>query len=127
MKTGKKSDLKRYMIEFIPTMVAYLVVFTIVVKLRPEGGHAGLLEILPAVPLIFAFIAIIRQYGRCDEFYKRVHSEAFALGAMTVGLCVTVWGFGENAGWPVLSTMFIAPALLASWGLSLPIILRRYK
>lgn len=127
MKIGKKSDIKLYMREFIPAMAAYFVILISVVKLRPGGGNSGLWELLPALPLIFVFLAIIRQYGRCDEFYKRIHSEAFALGAMTLGLLLTIWGFGENADWPEIPTIFIAPALVAFWGLFLPIILRRYK
>lgn len=127
MTTTSTSSLKLYMREFIPAMVAYLVILLMVVKQRPSGGNSGIWELLPALPLIFVFIAMIRQYGRCDEFFKRIHSEAFALGAMTLGLFVTIWGFGENAGWPEIPTIFIGPALLAFWGLFTPIMVWRYK
>ena len=98
-----------------------------IVASRPHEGVWRYLEVLPAVPLILAFWAIIRYYKKLDEFYQRIHSEAFALGALILGLGVMIWGFAENAGLPELSTMWIAPALLALWGVCLPFILGRYK
>ena len=127
MKTEKTSGIGPYIREFIPAMSAYFIILMAVIKLRPAGDNLGLWELLPTIPLLFAFWAIIRQFRRMDEFFQRVHAEAFALGAVTWGLFIMVWGFAENAGAPALSTMFLTPGLIAFWGLSLPIIMRRYK
>ena len=130
-KKNCQTGMKKYGQEFGGAMIGYIGILIAVVATRPEGtshvGIARIIEILPAIPLIFAFWAIIRQFNRGDEFYKRIHAEAFALGALTWGLFIMIWGFAENAGAPVLPTMFIAPGLIALWGLSLPIIMRRYK
>ena len=127
MKCSPMRPLRRYMIEFGSAMASYMGVLIGVVASRPHEGAATYLELLPAIPLFFALWAILRQYKRFDEFYQRVHSEAFALGALILGAGIMVWGFAENAGFPELSTMWIAPALLMLWGLCLPITLRRYK
>lgn len=129
MKTD--SNIRKYFIEFGGSMLAYTATLIGVVATRPDEMEqldtVRAIELLPILPLILAFFAIIRQFRRMDEFYQRIHAEAFALGALVWGIAVMAWGFAENAGAPELSTMFIAPGLLACWGLSLPIILRRYK
>lgn len=117
--------MRAYALEFGGAMVAYTAVLMGVVTTRPHTG-AEWIEVLPAIPLILGFWAIIRQYRRMDEFYKRIHAQAFALGAMILGLIVTIWGFAENAGVPALPTIWIAPGLIALWGLCLPIVIRRY-
>ena len=123
--------IRNYFIEFGSAMLGYTITVISVSALQPEGGayqgNLRFLWLLPIIPLLAGFWAIIRQYRRMDEFYQRIHAEAFALGALTWGLITMAWGFAENAGAPVISTIFIAPALIALWGLSLPIVMRRYK
>ena len=129
MKTENEQGIRRYFLEFGTAMSAYGVTLMGVIFTRPDGfPEAGYrwLELLPAIPLFFAFWAIIRQYNRIDEYFQRLHSEAFALGAMTLGLFFVVWGFAENAGAPKISTIFYGPAMIALWGISLPIVNRRY-
>ena len=128
MKTGNPSDMRQYYREFVPAMLAYMVVLIGVVRADPQAGTAAAwLWLLPALPLLAVLWAILRQYERCDEFYKRIHSESFALGAIVVGAGCMIYGFAENAGLPRLPLMWVAPALLAGWGLSLPVVLRRYR
>lgn len=115
------------MFEFGGSMASYMGVLMGVVASRPHEGITTYLELLPAIPLFLALWAILRQYKRFDEFYQRIHSEAFALGALILGTGVMAWGFAENAGFPELSTIWIAPALIALWGICLPIVMRRYK
>lgn len=130
-KSHCHNGIKKYALEFGGAMMAYIGVLCAVVFTRPgDTGHQGktaVIELLPAIPLLLAFWAIIRHFRRMDEFYQRVHAEAFALGALTWGLFIMIWGFAENAGAPVLSSMFMAPGLIALWGLCTPIVLRRYK
>ncbi len=127
MSQMKQSGMKKYFLEFGGAMMTYVVTLFAVIYTRPHIGSFQYLELLPAVPLIFGFWAIIRQYKRSDEFYQRVHSEAFALGGLTLGLFVMIWGFGENAGFPELGSIWIAPALIGLWGICIPIVMRRYK
>ena len=119
-----ENHMKRYFIEFGSAMSLYAVVLISVIHWRDSLPNIA--QLLPAVPLLLAFWAIIRMYHRMDEFYQRVHSEAFALGALVTGVAVMIWGFAENAGVPALPTIFIGPAMIALWGLCLPIIIKRY-
>lgn len=127
MTFNTPGHLRRYMFEFGGAMASYIGVFITVVASRPHEGIATYLELLPAIPTFLALWAILRQYKRFDEFYQRIHSEAFALGALILGAGVMAWGFAENAGLPELSTSWITPALIALWGICLPIVMRRYK
>ncbi len=127
MSSKSNALLKRYFFEFGGSMLAYTGVLIGVVMTRPHEGASRYLELLPTLPLLLGFWAIIRYYKRLDEYYQRIHSEAFALGALILGLGVMIWGFGENAGFPALSTMWIAPALIALWGICIPFVMRRYK
>jgi len=130
MQKIKQNPIHKYFVEFGTSMTAYIIVLLSVVANRPDEGFLGLakaFDLLPIIPLLLAFWAIIRQYKRMDEFNQRIQSEAFALGALTWGLILMAWGFAENAGMPKLPTIFVAPGLIALWGLSLPIISRRYK
>jgi hypothetical protein len=126
MAEQTSNNMKPYFIEFGGSMGLYVVVLIGVVATRSEGGW-GVLELLPTLPLLLGIWAIIRQYRRMDEFFQRIHSEAFALGALILGLLAIIWGFGENAGWPAIPMIWVGPALVGLWGLCLPIVSRRYK
>jgi len=129
MKANHQSSIKHYFIEFGLSMVAYVITLTSVLTLRPAGAaEQGLYwpGLLPAIPLFFAFWAIIRQYKRSDEFYQRLHAESFALGAMILGLFCVVWGFAEISGAPEIPTIFYGPAMVALWGLCIPVVRSRY-
>lgn len=128
MKTGNPRDFRAYLKELVPGMILYLVALSVPVALDPEPGtNVSWLWMLPVVPVLLMLWAILRQYERCDEFYRRLHSEAFAFGAIMVGAFFTIYGFGENAGWPDIPLIWVGPALLGSWGASLPFVLRRYR
>lgn len=120
----------RYFAELGGAFALYAGVLVLSIPAR-DAADLGLAKTLfalaPVVPLIFVFWAIIRQYHRFDELMKRIQAEAFALGAMIMGWGMTLWGFGENAGWPSLPTIWVAPALMGLWGLCMPIVLRRYR
>lgn len=120
----------RYGVELGGAFVIYALVLIGTIPLRDAadtGLAKSLLAIAPVLPLVLVFWAILRQYARFDELMKRINAEAFALGAMLVGWAMTLWGFGENAGWPALPLIWVGPALMGAWGLCLPIVIRRYK
>lgn len=126
MFTNITPNMGRYFLELGLSMAIYTALLWGLVLTRPEKGWE-LWELLPVLPLFLAFWAIIRQYKRCDEFYQRIHAEAFALGALIMVVLASFWGFGENAGFPKVQIIFVGPAMIALWGLCLPLISRRYK
>lgn len=128
MKSG--NGIGRYIAEFGAAMILYSVVVIAVFGGRPAQGYEGAskaLELLPILPLLLGFWAFLRQYQRFDEFYQRIFSESFALGAMLWGLIVMAWGFAENAGLMPLPTVWIAPGLIGLWGLMIPLMVWRRR
>ncbi|HKU88431.1 MAG TPA: hypothetical protein VJP84_01465 [Steroidobacteraceae bacterium] len=84
---------------------------------RPmEPGVARTLLLLsPAIPLLFAIWAIVRQFGRMDEFVRLRSLESFAIaGAVTAGLTFT-YGFLETAGFPRLSMFWVWGVMGGTW------------
>ena len=129
-KTRSSGISPRYFFELFGALLIYAVVLfsTIPIRDAAEAGPEKLAwSLVPVIPLILVFWAIIRQYNRFDELMQKISAEAFALGAMAVGWGLTVWSFGENGGWAPVQTIWIAPALIGAWGLSMPIVMRKYR
>ena len=122
---------KKYTPEFLFAMLLYVAVLVatrLVLKgAALEGFALATVALLPALPAVLATYIFMRHYATMDELYKRVHLEAFASGALFVGLASFSLGFLEDAGLPRISLIWILPALIACWGLVLPILLRRFK
>lgn len=124
------SGIGKYLLEFGSAMAIYVVVLFAAIPLR-DGAATDATRLTwalaPVLPLVFVFLAIIRQYNRSDELQQRMHSEAFALGAIILGFGVTIWGFAETAGYAALPTILVAPALIGLWGICLPFVMRKYR
>ena len=122
---------KKYRREFLGAMLIYVIVLFAtryaLQSMALKGLALGAVAVLPALPALFATFIFMRHYATMDEMYKRVHLEAFASGALFIGLATFSLGFLEDAGLPRISLIWILPALIACWGLVLPILLRRYK
>lgn len=128
----KKSQtgMMPYFREFFGAMVVYVVVLFATIPFR-DAADATPVKVLwalaPVLPLVLVFWAVVRQYNRMDEMMQRMQSEAFALGAIILGFATVSWGFVETAGLPRLPTILVGPALVALWGLCLPIVMRKYR
>ena len=111
-------------------MALYTVVLIATIG-RVDDAEPGLvkfaLALAPVLPLLLAFWAIMRQYNRSDELHKRMAREAFAMGAIIFGWLLIILGFAENGGVPKIPMIFLAPLLLALWGICTPIVQRWYK
>lgn len=114
----EREALKRYRLELSAAMVVYAaVLFGSIAIGRPmEAGVARTLLLLsPAIPLLFAIWAIVRQFGRMDEFVRLRSLENFAVAAaVTAGLTFT-YGFLETAGFPKLSMFWVWSVMGLTW------------
>jgi hypothetical protein len=114
----EREALKKYRLELGAAMVVYIGVLMGSIHIgRPmEPGVARTLLLLsPAIPLLFAIWAIVRQFGRMDEFIRLRSLENFAIaGALTAGLTFT-YGFLETAGFPKLSMFWVWGLMGGSW------------
>ena len=116
----EREALKRYRLELGAAMVVYAAVLIGSIHVgRPmePGAARTLLLMSPAIPLLFAIWAIVRQFGRMDEFVRLRSLENFAIaGAVTAGVTFT-YGFLEGAGFPKLSMFWVWPVMGLVWGL----------
>ncbi len=111
---------RKYRLELGAAMVAYMaVLFGSIYLGKPmePGAARTLLLISPAIPLLLAIWAIVRHFGRMDEFMRLRSLESFAIaGAVTAGVTFT-YGFLEGAGFPKLSMFWVWGLMGLTWGL----------
>ena len=110
---------KKYITELGVAMVLYAVVLVVSIKYgRPmEPGIGRTLALMaPVIPLLLAVWAIVRQFGRMDEFVRLRSLESFAAGAGITAAITFSYGFLETAGYPRLSMFAVWGILGLSWG-----------
>lgn len=111
---------RKYRLELGAAMLAYMaVLFGSIYLGKPmePGVPRTLLLMSPAIPLLLAIWAIVRHFGRMDEFMRLRSLESFAIaGAVTAGVTFT-YGFLEGAGFPKLSMFWVWGLMGLTWGL----------
>jgi hypothetical protein len=115
----EREALKRYRLELGAAMVVYAVVLVGSIHFgRPmqPGAARTLLLMSPAIPLMFATWAIVRQFGRMDEFVRLRSLENFAIAAAVTACVSFTYGFLEGAGFPKLSMFWVWGLMGLTWG-----------
>ena len=110
---------RKYITELTIAMVLYAAVLVVSIRYgRPmEPGVGRTLALMaPVVPLLLAVWAIVRQFGRMDEFVRLRSLENFAVGAAIAAAVSFSYGFMETAGYPRLSMFTIWGFMGFSWG-----------
>jgi hypothetical protein len=125
--------MKRYRQRLAVAMMAYVVALlgslTLLHGAPMSGPLLWAVAAAPAIPILGVLVVMgLYLKEEPDEFERAVHVEAM-LWALGVVLAVTtVWGFLANAGVvPTPPLFLIFPLFCFSWGLSQPIIRRRYQ
>lgn len=125
--------MRRYMLRFIPAMLAYVVVLTGSIltfeHLRPTGPLLWAVAVAPALPII-AVIAIMGLYlvEETDEFQRGMSAQALLWGMGITLAAATVWGFLENFGLVAHMPAYLAfPVFCGAFGLAQPLVRWRYK
>lgn len=94
-------------------------------NLSPPEGAA--LALAPMLPVLLFGKAVLTFYRTLDELQRKVVAEAVVAAACVVGFGSFAWGWLElRLTVPVLPTVWVMPALLAVFGIALPIVSRRY-
>jgi hypothetical protein len=77
----------------------------------PEGIGRTLVLFSPLLPFILMIGAVVRYFGRVDEYLRQVILENWAMtAAITMGWTF-IYGFLESAGFPRLSMTTICPVM----------------
>lgn len=86
------------------------------------------LALLPVVPALFALREFVIFLRSMDEVQARIQFEAILIAAGVVASASFAWGFVEE--WmavPHVSLIWVFPAMVAAWGVALPLVARRYR
>ena len=93
----------------------------------PESVWRIPMALLPVVPMIFCIIAVIRHLATMDELQQKVQLLSFATSFAVVGLATFTYGFLENVGAPHIPYVWVFPAMIAVWGITNPLVMKRYQ
>ena len=82
--------------------------------------------LLPVIPLLGGFIAIMRFLGSMDELQRRIQLDAFAVAAGATALCTFAYAMLQGAGAPQIGFEWILPFIVVVWGFAAAIARLRY-
>lgn len=121
---------KRYLKEFLSSMAAYSLMVPLSVWMLRGREHTPLgyaIAFLPIIPSAFALWAFLRFFRGLDELQRRIQLEAVAFSFLATCFVTLTWAFQQNAGLPRFDVSWVAPLLIALWGIGVGIAKRRYE
>ncbi len=108
--TGDRARTRAYLREFVPGMVAYVVLLTAAVSWGHLDGQSPARfawALLPVLPALWVVRAVVRHVGRLDDYQRLLLLQSLAVGfalamvaALTVGF-LGLAGLSLPAGWVV--------------------------
>ena len=129
MKTGQV--MKRYTKEFSTAMIAYVITLIVSISILKSYEFPRLwqivISIVPALPVFFVIVSLMRMIIDSDELQQRVQLLAISLSAALTGLITFSYGFLENVGFPKFPTFLVFPILIMIWGIGLAFFSKRYQ
>ncbi len=121
---------RKYVLEIVICMVVYMAVLIPAIWLLNRGLEGPLkfvVAIAPAVPVFFVFVAVLKYFGRTDEFERRVLLESLGIAGVITALLAATYGFLENAGLPHLSAWWTWATFMGAWLIGRLIVSRYYN
>lgn len=104
---------------FVSIFIYVIALFSITwyAKDMPDGLLRTTLALIPMLPALGMLWAIIRHFGRMDEYLRIRSLEELAIaGAVTASFSLT-YGFMEGVGFPRLSMFVIWGIFFGAWGI----------
>ncbi len=122
VSSGDRARARAYVRDFVPGMVGYVVVLVLVIVFGGLDGSAPsryLWALLPAIPLLWVVVAVVRHLHRLDDYQQRLMLDGFAVGfgvamvaAVTVGLLQAAGLQSDLTGWVIFA------AGMLGWGVA---------
>ncbi|MES2047323.1 MAG: hypothetical protein V4447_02900 [Pseudomonadota bacterium] len=116
----EKQMNQTYFRELFGSLFIYMIVFFTSVwfaKSMPDGPLRTTVAIIPMLPALGMLWAIIRHFGRMDEYLRIWNLENIAIaGALTASFSLT-YGILEGVGFPKLSMWVIWGMFMGGWGI----------
>ncbi len=126
-----KQVMLRYLQQFFFAVFMYIVILSASVFLLRNFEFPRvwqmIISILPALPIIFVLIVLMRLLSNSDELRQRINLLAITFSAVLTGLITFSYGFLENSGAPKLPTFAVLPMLFVFWGIGLGYFTKRYE
>lgn len=127
-----RASQRRYLREFFPSMLAYLVLvfaFKPLLGLVDDTPLRILIALLPVLPIVFVVRAMVRKLLDGDELERRMQLEAVSIASISVGLLSFAAGFMGLAGVFHVQhdLLMVLPALFLAYGAALWWVRRRYQ
>lgn len=124
----------RYLREFLPPMVAYVLIlfFSVwLLKRVDEPGLRALVALMPVPAIGMALRAIIRYIRDVDELQQRIELEAVSFAAAFVSMVYVTGAFLQLAKVidipSGVAMVWVFPLICASYGLAKIVVARRYQ
>jgi hypothetical protein len=126
---------KRYLREFFPAMLGYVVLIVVYSALVPKTESVAgrvVLAILPLLPIILLIRAMVRVIRDQDELERRIDLEAIAIAAMSTAFGFFSFGLLLSAGigWnvaPDAVAIWVLPCLFGTFGIAKLFVSWRYR
>ncbi len=124
---------KKYLTRFIGAMVVYVVLLPISLLLIGSGRIEStvvkqLIALIPVIPFLFAMTAVINNVRQLDELQQQIHLESILITTLLTGGLSFSYGLLEASELvPHLPAIWIAPFMIAVWGIVNAVITRRYQ
>jgi hypothetical protein len=122
---------RRYILQLTIWMLVYVAVCLAVIYAVNHTGVSGWLKVamllLPVIPVVAVFLAVLRFLRATDEFDRKILLESLAVAAGITALLAITYTFLENAGLPRPEAWWTWVALVGSWGVAKPIVTRFYQ
>ena len=124
---------RRYLRRFLVTMLFYVPCIVLAVWVfvhrNPTGILAYALAVLTALPII-GMLAVFGLYlaEEKDDFQRSTFVQAMLWSTGATLAATTTWGFLENfVHVPHLELFLVFPLYCFFWGISVPLVMLRYK
>ena len=125
---------RRYLREFVPAMVAYVVLLIAsILLLKRVEDHAlrAVVALLPVAPIALTLRAIVRYIRDADELQRQIELEAVSLATALVSLLYMAGGFLQLARVidipSGVAMIWVFPLLCATYGLLKAVVARRFR
>ena len=125
---------RRYLREFVPAMIGYLVLLVVsllLLKRLEDEALRAIAALLPVVPIALVLRAIIRFIRDADELQRQIELEAVSIATALVSLVYMAGGFLQLArviDIPSGAAMiWVFPLQCATYGLVKAIVARRFR
>jgi hypothetical protein len=93
----------------------------------PQCQRIGL-ALLPLIPALMMFATILAFFRQMDEVWQRIITESTLISAGIVGLGCFTYGFLQGAvDLPMISLIWVLPALIAFQGIAMIFVRLRYQ